>query len=270
MQKLRLVAGQYYWEIRLCYYHAIGTIYAKLSGKERESCSYLKTCKGIHKGKRAFIIGNGPSLTVNDLEKISNEITFASNRIYKLFPNTSWRPTYYTMSDEGMLRDEEIIGNLDTFDCKMKFFRKEGCFRLRHLKKPMCLVHMWGSRKYLDKPNFSEDAEKGVYGIATVTYFAMQMAVHMGIREIYLLGIDHKYQKEQQRDGSIVVNGNIESYGWKSDASEKNVVGASWEMDVAYRFAKRYGDEKGIRIYNATRGGCLEAFPRVNLDEIVT
>ena len=39
---------------------------------------------------------------------------------------------------------------------------------------------------------------------------------------------------------------------------------------VAYEEAKRYGDEHGIQIFNATRGGMLEVFPRVNLDSIFT
>ena len=42
---------------------------------------YLKTLKGIHIGKRCFIIGNGPSLRVEDLEKIKDEYTFAANRM---------------------------------------------------------------------------------------------------------------------------------------------------------------------------------------------
>ena len=44
----------------------------------------LNKLKDVGKGKRCFIIGNGPSLNIGDLEKLNNEITFASNRIYKL------------------------------------------------------------------------------------------------------------------------------------------------------------------------------------------
>ena len=34
----------------------------------------------IHSGRRAFIIGNGPSLTVADLERLKGEVTFASEQ----------------------------------------------------------------------------------------------------------------------------------------------------------------------------------------------
>lgn len=60
---------------------------------------YLKTLKGIHAGKRCFIIGNGPSLCAEDLDKLKDEYTFAANRIYEIFYLTEWRPTYYFVVD---------------------------------------------------------------------------------------------------------------------------------------------------------------------------
>ena len=69
----------------------------------------LLALKDIHRGKRGFIIGNGPSLTVADLEKLKNEITFASNRIYLAFDETNWRPTYYNMCDVVVGRENKDI-----------------------------------------------------------------------------------------------------------------------------------------------------------------
>ena len=66
-----------------------------------ESCNKIKNSKNSHLNRRCFIIGNGPSLTANDLDKLSenSEITFAFNRIYHIFEQTSWRPTYYMSQD---------------------------------------------------------------------------------------------------------------------------------------------------------------------------
>lgn len=36
----------------------------------------------------------------------------------------------------------------------------------------------------------------------------------------------------------------------------------------AYQKIKKYADKKGIKIYNATRGGYLEIFERVNFDTL--
>lgn len=59
----------------------------------------LAALKDRHYGKRAVIIGNGPSLKMEDLGRLKNEITFASNRIYLAFDQTDWRPTYYSICD---------------------------------------------------------------------------------------------------------------------------------------------------------------------------
>lgn len=40
-------------------------------------------------------------------------------------------------------------------------------------------------------------------------------------------------------------------------------------MIEGFKVAKKYADEHGINIYNATRGGMLEVFPRVNLEDVV-
>ena len=65
----------------------------------------LRKLKGIHEGKRCFIIGNGPSLKADDLTMIKDnrEISFAFNRIFHIFSETDWRPTYYISQDEKML-----------------------------------------------------------------------------------------------------------------------------------------------------------------------
>ena len=37
---------------------------------------------------------------------------------------------------------------------------------------------------------------------------------------------------------------------------------------MAYEAAEKYTESKGIKIYNATRGGMLEVFERVDLDSL--
>src|SRR5574341_209049 len=66
----------------------------------RESIRRLAALRDSHKGKRAFIIGNGPSLRQTDLSKLRNEFTFGMNRIYLLFPElgvliVTFRLTYH-------------------------------------------------------------------------------------------------------------------------------------------------------------------------------
>ena len=56
----------------------------------------LKAFQNIHKGETCFIIGNGPSLKAEDLERIYQKgiPTFAFNRIYLMFRFISFLSFY--------------------------------------------------------------------------------------------------------------------------------------------------------------------------------
>ena len=49
----------------------------------------------------------------------------------------------------------------------------------------------------------------------------------------------------------------------------KRYVTASEVAVNSYQKIKEYAEQRGIKIYNATRGGYLEVFERVNLDELL-
>lgn len=59
----------------------------------------LERLKDSHKGERCFLIGNGPSLTGEDLHLLKDEYTFGTNMVYKIFDKTDWRPSFHCVSD---------------------------------------------------------------------------------------------------------------------------------------------------------------------------
>lgn len=63
----------------------------------------VKKLKDSHLGESCFIIGNGPSLTLEDLNKIKNVVSFSCNRVNILLDKTDWRPYYYTFTDSLMV-----------------------------------------------------------------------------------------------------------------------------------------------------------------------
>jgi len=50
-----------------------------------------------------LVVGNGPSLRVEDLESLAHIPSVASNKITLLFDRTQWRPTLYTIADPLLL-----------------------------------------------------------------------------------------------------------------------------------------------------------------------
>ena len=55
------------------------------------------------------------------------------------------------------------------------------------------------------------------------------------------------------------------SYGYDSP----HFITLANKMIYAYSVAKKYLDKRGVKVYNATRGGCLEVFPRVDFDSVI-
>lgn len=221
----------------------------------------------MHIGKRAFIICNGPSLTPKDLDVLNNhnEISFACNKIDKIFTQTLWRPTYYAILDETY--QHSLIDTMNNMPAKIKFFRRTSYITTKSIKGVKVFLNARGGKKLLKKPLFSLECNKQIYTIATTTYSLFQIAVYMGIKELYIIGCDNSYGREIQKDGSIIDNGK-KSYFTGSNENDQNIPASTWQMNIAYEFARNYADSHNIKIYNATRGGHLETFERVDFDAL--
>ncbi|MFJ7728151.1 6-hydroxymethylpterin diphosphokinase MptE-like protein [Neobacillus sp. NPDC097160] len=217
----------------------------------------LRKIKNKHKGERCFIVATGPSLTIEDLEKLKNEVSFSMNSICLAFDETDWRPTYYGIQDIAVFKKfKQYIENLNV-ECKFigdTIFKKEN-IPDDHFIFPLNLLnHNHQHRKYYTK--FSNDAFAVVYDGYTITYSLIQLAVYMGFEEIYLLGTDCNYSSN--------MNHHFKDY----DHMDPSFLLAGDKMICAYKEAKKYADCNNIKIYNATRGGMLEVFDRVNLDNV--
>ena len=227
----------------------------------------IKALKNVHKNERCFIIGNGPSLTIDDLNKLKKEVTFAFNRIFYIFDQTEWRPTYYCSEDDKTIfNSREEINNLKI---ENKFFPvnfpRDYKIRFNNAKY---YVFKFGDKNA--EPKFSDDIVKEVYWGNTVAYTAIQLAVYMGIKEIFLLGVDHNFSKMVNDKGEIIIDETAKDYfSEKYNTDKDDLYIPNVEVSTrAFSVAKKYADKNNIKIYNATRGGKLEVFERVDFDKL--
>ncbi len=229
----------------------------------------LKQFQGIHQGGSCFFIGNGPSLRPEDLTKIweAGLPTFAFNRIYYIFDQTPWRPTYYISQDEQMLG-----GCQETVDA----------LALPHKFIPINMrwyfgIHIRGAHEfYLDGSKdedfwFTDDFAHSVCWAQTVMYTAAQLAAYMGFRTVYLIGVDHHFRVSRDLEGNIVVDDTVKDYfsDQYNQDRDKLVIPSTDKSTFTYLAMAKHCGQRGIQIYNATRGGRLEVFPRVDLDEVL-
>ena len=233
----------------------------------------IKEFKDKHFGNRVFIVATGPSLTTEDLNKLKKEYTISMNSIVKMFNKIDFRPTYYVISDGVVFRkiphaslflppERVFIGignvktkwNINVTDVTGPENEHVNLFPVDRIHTLKYLYY----RKNQFNTRFSFDAEKAVIDGGTITYCAIQLAVYMGFKEIYLLGVDCNYTGLQAHFG--------ESGNSLMKQGEMTAAFAAFQQQKAYECAYEALEGTDISIYNATRGGKLEVFKRVDFD----
>ena len=202
-------------------------------------------------------------------------MSFSSNRINLILDKTAWRPYYYTFTDS--LIASKFFDQVYQMSKKKMFVAASntsyGSLK-KHFGKDCVFLRSYYEKDEKGMPNFSHDVSKKLIQHGTVTFANIQLASYMGFKNIYLLGVDHNFGISKQKDGKIELNeyllGNdhFDEKYYNTVEHKKNTPVNIYEMTEAYLSAKKYCDEIGVKIYNATRGGKLEVFPRVNFDEL--
>lgn len=240
----------------------------RLTGNDRK----LVGLRNINVGKRAFVIGNGPSLSIEDLDRLQGEITFAANKIWLAFDHTAWRPSYYAVEDDLVFcqnysRIRDLKGPVKLFPTRMKSLMpriSDGIyFNLYWLP-------FWPSL-----PMFGSDPRRALFWGSTILFTHLQLARYMGIREVYLLGVDFSFgipEAVENVNGQnrLVSQGEVNHFH-----SEYRTVGEKWNIpnlelqEKAFERARMEYEQVGGRLMNATRGGKLERLPRVDADRVL-
>lgn len=230
---------------------------------------YLKKIHNCHLGESCFIIGNGPSLTAEDLTTLhaAGIATFAVNRIFKIFPQTPWRPTYYVNSDHVLIRD--VLEDVNRLTESEKFIPLQDKYYHNSKVKG---AHYFFRNDHRDRDpadGFSLDCTKQVNTRGTVTIECMQLAMHMGYRHIYLIGVDHNFDKVITENGEVIINTGVKNYfceGYDTDVANE-VVHDLGTTTKAYMDVKTFIDKHGVNIYNTSRQTKLEVFPKLSFEQ---
>ena len=242
-----------------------------LCGNYKKNKQTLCELKGRYAGKRCFVICNGPSLRADDLTKIHDygDISIGINLIGRIYNQTPWRPNILVATDGSVFHPKNIKIVMNC-EAGFKSFKRKDYLKTRNAKGNAVYVKQNNSRDLLEHPQFSMDSSIIQYTIGTSAYEAIEWAVHLGCREIYIIGCDMSYANNMMKDGSIIKNetGRNHFYATSQDVESDKKIVQTWELKTAFEAAEKFSHQYGFRIYNATRGGCCEAFERVDFDAL--
>lgn len=243
-----------------------------LTDTEREEARWA-ALEGRFAGRRAFLIGNGPSLNQTPLYLLGDEHTMCFNRWDLMLERLAWTPSFYAVIDDRVLLDTAAEANQVSRVADYAFFPDIHPYNVdfRDVIEKRDNVY-W---LFLDMATFSDRLP--YCGInKTVANVGLQILGYLGFTEIYLLGVDMSYKVPE----TAKVTGARDIEATEDDdeshfdpryfgKGRKFHVPMLDETFAKFREARGFFEDRGVRIYNATVGGELEEFERVDLDDVL-
>ncbi|MBP9040385.1 MAG: DUF115 domain-containing protein [Anaerolineaceae bacterium] len=228
-----------------------------------DSIRKLELLHNSHAGERCVIIGNGPSLKNTDLQKLRNVFTFGMNRFYMAFPDLGF--TTSTLVTVNSLVIEQCAADLQSLPIPTFI-----SWRGRKFIQPAPNIHYLYTSYIL--PGFNGNATGRLWESSTVTYVAMQLAYFMGFKQVILIGVDHSFTTKGTANTTVVSTGDDPNHFHPGYFGK----GFRWQLpdletsEIGYAMAKEAYQKDGREILDATVGGKLQIFPKVNFDSILS
>jgi hypothetical protein len=197
-----------------------------------------------------------------DLGALREEITFGMNRIYLLFPEMGYATTYFVAVNTLVLQQSaEDIGRLPM----PRFLAWRG---RRWFQRDPGILYL--DTDYTGPETFSGDVTRRVFEGSTVTFVALQLAFFMGFDPVILVGVDHSFATRGPPNVTVV------SQGDDPDHFSPKYFGSGfrWQLpdleasERSFRMARAAYESAGRTILDATVGGKLSVFPKVEFDAI--
>jgi len=205
-------------------------------------------------GQRAFIIGGGPSLremSLGDRKALTNEKVIGTNKAFRDFPCD-----INVVLDRGLYQKLYFPKKEEQKELSLRFKYWEGIKIFANWKPSWNWVP--DSKRYifdvLKKKELSYDPDK-IYCGNNSGFAAMMLAVALGSREIYLLGMDMQTQGK--------VTHYHEGYRGQSPLVLE---------DHLKQFRKCFTEfapilaEAGVKVFDCSLTGALQCFPKVKVD----
>lgn len=236
--------------------------------------------RNVLEGHRAFVVGNGPSLNLQDLDRLTGENLIVSNSFYHHPLAQSQQPVALCLADPKWFSDAQPAHQRDLNQMRQvlratNFFVPTWAFEsvANHSLLPTertFYCRMEGGTH--ESSEFSYDLTRPIPGVWNVSHFQIMVALFMGCNPIYLVGMDHDWFSA----------GNRLSHFYDEDAGPSDSGQTSQRPQRDYddlllevlrvwhghRHLRVVAERNGHTILNATAGGLLDVYERAAFDSL--
>ena len=232
----------------------------------------IEVMKDLHKDQRCFVIGNGPSLSPEILDRLTDEYTFAVNRIAKIFDKTDWRPVYYVGITDALYdrrHQADILSGIHAAELAVCWDRYQDtpstnlhgnvfyvpCSRIEDVHSDQAQDSWWSD-------DIAERLDK--FGVAV--FAALQVAVYFGFTKIYLIGCDGNYAPPSNGKDNSHFDQDYRPYDAYPDYDYEELNKA---LLRAHEIAETAAQRRGVKIYNCSLYSAIAAHEKIDLERVL-
>lgn len=233
-----------------------------------------------HRGRRCFVIGNGPSLVKQDIAPLAGEVTFAMNGFLRHPLVRHVRPTYYLFADgvlfDGSPQCDQFMAEVrsavtdSTFIAPYTYGQNVARRGLLPLDRTRFVAYAGMLRTATLR---TLDLTRPVPGVINCAQLAIMLAIAMRCSPIYLLGLDHDWLANRVHEGHFysgkTIPNHAVAHGDPQKWAYRDQMQATMDAWDGYLALRDYAERHGVEIVNCTAGGFLDVFPRAEYETVV-
>lgn len=272
-----------------CYKNNV--MFPRLGVKEKKLLADNIRYKELHKGRRCFIAGNGPSINKMDFGSLEKELVITVNEMFRHQEFARLKSDFHFIADPDYLKlnarnmvDAETIeqmNRLSESDTPL-FMPLHGEKIARHYgwHKRLDIHYFMSELFYYDNYQENMDFTKYIPCFQAVVQWGIAFAIYMGCSEIYLLGCDAtnivddlsvflpketslSYAYELSPDAA-----ELEKKRRRKRGLEYSLYGY-WRIVHLFSELACYCDRNGVKLYNCSQESILDSIPKRKIEDVL-
>lgn len=248
--------------------------------------------KNLHAGERCFILGNGPSLKQVDLSLLADEFVFTVNNFSfvdgfeKAKTNVHlWMDlAFFDLRNDLKFNISKMLDNYHRIASQNPIcfvdIRGFNFIREHKLDELLDMHYLYPGGDITSNEPMVIDIDRQITGFYTVVQYAIDVAIYMGFKEIYLLGCDSTGILD-----TINATLNIpitDDHAYHDEDSENNQRQLLNNLGMTYMFFNHYclllGYDKlnyvchrilNVKLMNCSSKTIITSIPRVALSTVL-
>ncbi len=241
--------------------------------------------KNKHNNRRLFILGSGSSILLYDLKVLKNEFVMTQNSFHmhkdtlEIDPNIHCVVPYYQTDKEISTWVDYIADMKSRMPNTLYVWGLNTKVLIEQYHSDLIDKSFYVRTKYnlLTLTKAKLDITKTIMNIPTVLTQCLTVALHMGFKEIYLLGfdLDQICHINDRTFGRFYGMSKITDTKFEEEAERKLDDETTdgwlnwWLMNKQFFLIKHFAEQNNISIINGTRGGILSYFKREPIENII-